>query len=268
MKIYREARPSVLFTEKIFIRTQNPVLKSPQDIDFKDGKLGIRENLARVKDRIEKAAIKAGRDPQTVRLVVVSKTVEIERIQEAIHAGVNILGENYVQEARDKIDKLGHTVEWHFIGHLQTNKAKYAVDLFDVIHSIDRVDLAQEIDRIAVKKGKTIPALIQVNISGEESKHGIDRDGLIRLISEITRLKNIMPRGLMTMPPYYDDPEMARPYFQLLRNLKEEMNERFKGDINLEELSMGMSNDFEIAIEEGATLVRIGTAIFGERQRV
>ena len=267
MKIYREARPSVLFTEKIFIRTQNPILKSPQDIDFKDEKLGIRENLKKAKEKIGEAAIKAGRDPQTVRLVAVSKAVEVERVHEAIKAGVNILGENYVQEARDKINTLGHTVEWHFIGHLQTNKAKYAVDLFDVIHSIDRLDLAQEIDRIAAKKGKTIPVLIQVNISGEESKHGIDRDGLIQLIDEIIPLRNISLQGLMTMPPYFDNPDMARPYFQLLRNLKEEMNERFKGDINLEELSMGMSNDFEAAIEEGATLVRIGTAIFGERQR-
>jgi hypothetical protein len=235
---------------------------------LKDKTLNIRENFEKVKERIDRAAIKAGRDPQTVRLVAVSKTVEAERVHEAIQAGVSILGENYVQEARDKIDKLGHSVEWHFIGHLQTNKAKYAVDLFDMIHSIDRVDLAQEIDRIAAKKGKTIPALIQVNISGEESKHGIDRDGLIRLIAEIARLKHITPKGLMTMPPYYDDPEMARPYFQVLRNLKEEMNEQFMGEIRLQELSMGMSNDFEVAIEEGATLVRIGTAIFGERQRV
>jgi hypothetical protein len=228
--------------------------------------LGIRENLERVQEKIEKAAIKAGRDPRTVMLVAVSKTVEAERVHEAIQAGVNILGENYVQEARDKIDKLGHTVEWHFIGHLQTNKAKYAVDLFDVIHSIDRVDLVQEIDRIAAKKGKTIPVLIQVNISGEESKHGIDRDDLIRLIDEIIPLRNISLQGLMTMPPYFDNPDMARPYFQVLRGIKEEMNQRFKGDISLQELSMGMSSDFEAAIEEGATLVRIGTAIFGERQ--
>jgi len=233
---------------------------------LKDGKLGIRENLERVQEKIEKAAFKAGRDPRTVMLVAVSKTVEAERVHEAIQAGVNILGENYVQEARDKIDKLGHTVEWHFIGHLQTNKAKHAVDLFDVIHSIDRVDLAQEIDRIAAKKGKTIPALIQVNISGEESKHGIDRDGLIRLIDEIIPLRNISLQGLMTMPPYFDNPDMARPYFQVLRGIKEEMNQRFKGGISLQELSMGMSSDFEAAIEEGATLVRIGTAIFGERQ--
>jgi hypothetical protein len=230
--------------------------------------LGIKENLERVKDKIEKTTIKAARDPQTVRLVVVSKTVGVERIQEAIEAGVTILGENYVQEARDKIARLGQSVSWHFIGHLQINKAKYAVDLFDMIHSVDRIDLAREINRIGEKKGKTIPALIQVNISGEESKHGIDKDGLIQLISEVIKLKNISVRGLMTMPPYFDDPEMARPYFKVLREFNDEINRRFKGEVDLQELSMGMSNDFEIAIEEGATLVRIGTAIFGERQRV
>ena len=211
--------------------------------------------------------MRSGRDPQTVRLVAVSKTMEIKRIEEAIQAGVTILGENYVQEARNKITQLGHKVQWHFIGHLQTNKAKYAVELFDMIHSIDRIDLAREIDQIAQKKGKTIPALIQVNISGEETKHGINKDGLIQLISEIIPLKNIYLKGLMTMPPYFDDPELARPYFQVLRKLKEEIKERFKREINLKELSMGMSNDFEVAVEEGATLVRVGTAIFGERPR-
>jgi hypothetical protein len=235
---------------------------------LKGRSLGIKENLEQIRERIEKAAIKAGRDPQTVRLVVVSKTVGVERIQEAIQAGVTILGENYVQEARDKIARLGDEVSWHFIGHLQTNKAKYAVDLFDMIHSLDRIDLAREINRVSEKKGKTLPALVQVNISGEESKHGIDRDDLIQLISEIIQLKNIHLTGLMTMPPYFDDPEMARPYFQVLRRLQQEMNERFKVEISLQELSMGMSNDFEVAIEEGATLVRIGSAIFGERQRV
>ena len=233
---------------------------------LKDKTLSIKDNLEKVKERIAKAAIKAGRDPQAVRLVVVSKTVEIERIQEAIQAGVTILGENYIQEARDKISTLGHTVEWHFIGHLQTNKAKYAADLFDMIHSVDRIDLAREINRIAEQKGKTIPVLIQVNISGEESKHGIDRDGLIQLINEIIPLRNLSLQGLMTMPPYFDSPDMARPYFQVLRGLKEEMNQQFKESIRLQELSMGMSSDFEVAIEEGATLVRIGTAIFGERQ--
>lgn len=236
----------------------NPVLK--------DETLNIRENFEKVKEKIDRAAIKAGRDPQTVRLVAVSKTVETARITEAIQAGVTILGENYIQEARNKISTLGHAVEWHFIGHLQTNKAKYAVDLFDMIHPVDRIDLAREINRIAEQKGKTIPALIQVNISGEESKHGTDRDGLIQLINEIIPLRNISLRGLMTMPPYFDNPDMARPYFQVLRELKEEMNRQFKGVISLQELSMGMSNDFEVAIEEGATLVRIGTAIFGERQ--
>ena len=229
--------------------------------------MDIRDNLNRVRERIEKAATQAGRDPRTVKLVVVSKTVEIERIREAIKAGAAILGENYVQEARDKVGRLGREVAWHFIGHLQTNKVKYAADIFDMVHSVDRIELGREIDRVARNKERVMPVLVQVNISGEETKHGIDKAGLIHLISEMVTLKNISLRGLMTMPPYFDDPEMARPYFRVLRKLKEEMQERFGGDIDLVELSMGMSNDFEAAVQEGATLVRVGTAIFGERAR-
>jgi len=223
----------------------------------------IRENYLNVMQRIEKAAQKAGRDPKEVKLVAVSKTVEVERIREAIDAGVSILGENYVQEARKKIEEIGRQVEWHFIGHLQTNKAKYAVRLFDLIHSVDSLSLAEELNRRAQKENQIIKVMIEVNLSGEASKFGTEEEKAFELAKEIYRLKNLSLVGLMTMPPYFDSPELSRPYFIQLRQLKEGLE---KEGIPLKELSMGMSNDFEIAIEEGATYVRVGTAIFGPRK--
>ncbi len=223
----------------------------------------IRENYLNVMERIEKAAQRAGRDPKEVKLVAVSKTVEVERIREAIDAGVSILGENYVQEARKKIEEIGRQVEWHFIGHLQTNKAKYAVRLFDMIHSVDSLPLAEELNRRAQKENQIIKVMIEVNLSGEASKFGTEEEKAFELAKEICRLKNLSLVGLMTMPPYFDSPELSRPYFIKLRQLKERLE---KEGILLEELSMGMSNDFEIAIEEGATYVRVGTAIFGPRK--
>ena len=223
----------------------------------------IRENFLQVMERIEKAAQRAGRDPKEVKLVAVSKTVEVERIREAIDAGVSILGENYVQEARKKIEEIGRQVEWHFIGHLQTNKAKYAVRLFDLIHSVDSLSLAEELNRRAQKENQIIKVMIEVNLSGEASKFGTEEEKAFELAKEICRLKNLSLVGLMTMPPYFDSPELSRPYFIQLRQLKERLE---KEGIPLKELSMGMSNDFEIAIEEGATYVRVGTAIFGPRK--
>lgn len=223
----------------------------------------IRENYFNVMQRIERAAQRAGRDPKEVKLVAVSKTVEVERIREAIDAGVSILGENYVQEARKKIEEIGRQVEWHFIGHLQTNKAKYAVRLFDLIHSVDSLPLAEELDRRAQKENQIIKVMIEVNLSGEASKFGTEEEKAFELAKEICRLKNLSLIGLMTMPPYFDSPELSRPYFIQLRQLKERLE---KVGIPLKELSMGMSNDFEIAIEEGATYVRVGTAIFGPRK--
>jgi pyridoxal phosphate enzyme (YggS family) len=223
----------------------------------------IRENLLKVKERIEKAAQKAGKDPGEVKLVAVSKTVEVERIKQAIEAGVAILGENYVQEAQKKIEEIGHPVAWHFIGHLQSNKAKYAIRLFEMIHSIDSLSLAEELHRRAEKEGRTIDVMIEVNLSGEVTKFGAEEEKAFVLARKILQLKHLSLVGLMTMPPYFDTPELSRPYYIRLRELKEEMR---KEGILLKELSMGMSNDFEVAIEEGATYVRVGTAIFGARK--
>jgi len=225
-------------------------------------------------ERIERAAQKAGRDPGEIKLVAVSKTVEVAKIKEAIEAGVSILGENYVQEAQKKIEEIGRPacterfgegrpVAWHFVGHLQSNKAKYAVRLFDMIHSLDRFELAEELDRRAEKEGRTMNAMIEVNLSGETTKFGAEEARAFDIARRVLNLSHLSLVGLMTMPPYFDDPRLSRPYYIRLRELKEKM---IREGIPLRELSMGMSNDFEIAIEEGATFVRVGTAIFGERK--
>lgn len=222
----------------------------------------IKENYLKVMESIQKAAERVGRDPAEIKLVAVSKTVEAVRVKEAIEAGVSILGENYVQEAQKKIEEIGKPVAWHFIGHLQSNKAKYAVRLFDMIHSIDSLPLAQELNRRAEQAGQVAKVMIEVNISGEATKFGTDEDLVFGIARGILNLGNLSLEGLMTMPPYFDSPEMSRPYYIKLRDLKEKMA---KEGISLKELSMGMSNDFEVAIEEGATYVRVGTAIFGTR---
>jgi pyridoxal phosphate enzyme (YggS family) len=223
----------------------------------------VKENLLKVRERIERAAQKAGRDPKEIKLVAVSKTVEVDRIKEAIEAGVSILGENYVQEAQEKIEALGKSVSWHFIGHLQSNKAKYAVRLFDVIHSIDSIPLAEELNRRAEQPDRVIRVMIEVNLSKEATKFGTDEERVLNLARRIQNLDHLSLEGLMTMPPYFDSQEMSRPYYVALRELKDRM---VKEGIPLKELSMGMSNDFEIAVEEGATYVRVGTAIFGPRR--
>jgi len=226
----------------------------------------IQENLERVRQQIEAAANGCGRDPDAVQLVAVSKTVPVERVRQAIDAGVTVLGENYVQEARDKIEALSDCeVRWHFIGHLQSNKAKYAVALFDLIHSVDSVKLAAEIDKRAAKIGKKQPVLVQVNIAEEESKSGVSAEQSDALVKEISAFEHLEVRGLMTMPPFFNQPERVRPYFRTLRRLRDRIRKMAIPGIELNELSMGMTGDFQVAIEEGATLVRIGTAIFGER---
>jgi PLP dependent protein len=225
----------------------------------------ISENLARVRERIETAALRCGRDPLEVRLVAVSKTVEAERVGQAIEAGVKILGENYVQEAQKKIEILGHNVAWHFIGHLQTNKAKAAVHLFDLIHSVDSLNLAKELNKQAQQQGKVLPVLLQVNLSGETTKFGAREKEIFQVIEELSTMEGLLVKGLMTMPPYFEDPEASRPYYVELRKLSERLAQQKLSRISIEELSMGMSNDFEVAVEEGATLVRVGTAIFGAR---
>lgn len=223
----------------------------------------IKKNLLGVKQRIEKAAQRAGRDPHEIKLVAVSKTVEVARINEAIQAGVSILGENYIQEAQKKIDEIGKRVSWHFIGHLQSNKAKYAVRLFDMVHSLDSLPLAEELNRRAEQANQVIQVMIEVNLSQETTKFGIDEERVLNLAKGIQNLSHLSLEGLMTMPPYFDSPELSRPYYIALRELKEKM---IKEGVLMKELSMGMSNDYDIAIEEGATYVRVGTAIFGARK--
>jgi pyridoxal phosphate enzyme (YggS family) len=223
----------------------------------------IKENFLRVTSRIEEAARRSGRDPSEIKLVAVSKTVDPARIIEAIRAGVSILGENYVQEAQKKIEEIKQPVAWHFIGHLQSNKAKYAIRLFDTIHSVDSLPLAEELNRKAAQANRTIKVMIEVNLSKEATKFGTDEEKVLHMAQGVLGLSSLSLEGLMTMPPYFDDPEMSRPYYIALRELKEKL---VKEGIPLRELSMGMSNDFEVAVEEGATYVRVGTAIFGPRR--
>ena len=216
----------------------------------------IKANLDQVLERIAGAAERSGRRPGDVLLIAVSKTVEAARIRAAIEAGVSALGENRVQEAKAKIAELGRAVPWHLIGHLQSNKAKDAVELFDVIHSIDDVALAHECDRRAAARGRVVDALLEVNVAGEASKSGLAPDALDAVLAATAALSHLHVRGLMTIPPI-GEPDATRPWFRALRKLAERHG--------LSELSMGMSSDFEVAIEEGATMVRVGTAIFGPR---
>ena len=226
----------------------------------------IADNLADVKQRMAQAARKSGRDPDEVRLVAVTKTVPVEKIIEAGKVGGCVFGENKVQDARDKISAVETDLyRWHFIGHLQRNKVKYIPGLFELIHSVDHSDLAGEIHRHSMKRGVVTPVLIQVNVSGEASKSGVAPGDLEELLEAVAPLKGIAVRGLMTIPPFDPDPEQSRKHFAALRQLRDRMLKLNIENISLRELSMGMSNDFEVAIEEGATWVRVGTAIFGER---
>jgi PLP dependent protein len=227
----------------------------------------IAERIRLIREYMAAAAKKSGRPAAAIRLMAVTKTVDDERIRQAVAAGVNIIGENYVQEAKRKIEQMGKTVAWHFIGHLQTNKAKYAVNLFDLIHSVDRIELAEEIDRRAAAAGLVMKVLIEVNVAGEQSKSGVPISRALTLIRSAAALKHLSIRGLMTMPPWCDDPEEARPYFAALKRLQEQVLAERIENCAMEELSMGMSQDYRVAIEEGATLVRIGRLIFGERSR-
>lgn len=228
----------------------------------------IIENIKNIYRKISSAAIRSGRSPFDVKLVAVTKTVGIEGVKEAVDLGLRVLGESRVQEAEGKImdcrlkapDCL---VEWHLVGHLQSNKAKTAVQLFDLIHSLDSVALAEELDKHAGRYGKVQPVLIEVKLSAEATKYGVSKEGLPDLIEAVSKMKNLRLDGLMTIPPFFDDPEMARPFFEELRQLRDRVE---KAGYKLPELSMGMTHDFEVAIEEGATMVRVGTGIFGERR--
>ena len=217
----------------------------------------IRANLEAVHERVARACERAGRKPDDVLLIAVSKTVEIERIRLAVAAGVQALGENRVQEAKDKVAELGRPVPWHLIGSLQTNKARDAVDLFDWIHSVDREELARELDRRAHQIPQRVKVLVQVNVGEEPQKGGVHPADLKSLLDAMMTFSNLDVRGLMCIPPATETAEASRPWFKRLRDLRDAAG--------LEHCSMGMSGDFEVAIEEGATMVRVGTAIFGPR---
>lgn len=227
----------------------------------------IAQNLAEVRARIEAAAARAGRDPAGVQLVAVTKNTTVEEIEAALAAGVRVIGENRVQEAREKYREIGDRAEWHLIGHLQTNKARTAVEIFQMIHSVDRLEVAVELDRRARALDRRLDALVEVNIAGEATKSGVEPEEAPALVRAAASLEGLRIRGLMCMAPLVEDQEEARPYFRRLRRLAREIEAQHISGATMEDLSMGMSNDFEVAVEEGATMVRIGTAIFGARRR-
>lgn len=227
--------------------------------------MSIAANIDTIQRRIAAAAAAAGRDPAAVRLVAVSKTKPAALVAEAASAGQRLFGENYVQELVAKAPAVTLPVEWHFIGHLQSNKVKQIAGLVTLIHSVDRLSLAEEISRQWGRLGASCAILVQVNVAGEATKSGTTTQEALELVRQIAGLPNLRIRGLMTMPPFFDDPDAARPYFRQLRLLAEEIASRAIPGVAMDELSMGMSGDFEAAIAEGATLVRVGSAIFGSR---
>lgn len=233
--------------------------------------MSITENIAAVSERIEKAAQRAGRPREDIALMAVTKTQPTEKIREAYHAGLNLFGENRVQEFSAKLAALAdlYDAEWHMIGHLQTNKAARTVGLFHAVDSVDSLKLAEKLDASARKLGKKLNVLIEINVGGEAAKSGVASDSpdLGALLQAAPRFEALTFRGLMTVPPFADDPQSARPYFQKLRELRDQISARKLPAIEMTQLSMGMSHDFEVAIEEGSTCVRVGTAIFGERAK-
>ena len=228
--------------------------------------MDIAANLNKIRRQIESTCRDCGRSPDAVRLVAVAKTKPIEQVEAALAAGQTVIGESYVQEMVAKTDQIETPAEWHFIGHLQSNKAKYLVGRTTLIHSVDRLSLAKEIDRQWGKAGETADILVQVNLGEEASKSGTTAAAAEALVRAIAELPHLRVRGLMTLPPYCPDPEDVRPFFRQLRELAEQITACRLPNVTMDELSMGMSHDFRIAIEEGATLVRVGTAIFGARQ--
>lgn len=227
--------------------------------------MSLEENFRRIRSEIHRAAVNAGRNPDDIRLVAVSKTKPVEMVEEAFSAGQVMFGENYVQELVAKADQLTLPVEWHFIGHLQSNKVKPIAGIVSLIHSVDRLSLAREIDRQWRQLGLVCSVLVQVNVSGESSKSGTTTADAVELIRSIAELSHIRITGLMTMPPFFADPEYSRPFFRELKQLSQSVAHLAIPGVEMRELSMGMSGDFVQAIEEGATLVRIGSALFGSR---
>ncbi len=233
--------------------------------------MSIAENIARIRERIAAAARRVGRDPDSVTLMAVSKTVEPARIFEAYSAGVRVFGENRVQEFQEKLPALSglKDAEWHLIGHLQTNKARKSVEVFHAVDSLDSLRLMEKLDQAAAQLNKTLPVLIEINVGGESSKTGVllDSPELEDLLRAAAQLEHLEIRGLMAVPPFTEKPEAARPYFRLLRDLRDSIAARRLPRVQMDVVSLGMSHDFEVAIEEGSTSVRVGTAIFGERPK-
>jgi len=234
--------------------------------------MSIADNLAQVRERVADAARRAARKPEDIALMAVSKTFSPERIREAYEAGLRVFGENRVQEFAGKIDALRNLPDanWHLIGHLQTNKAARAAELFAAVDSVDSLRLAQKLNASAQQSGKTLAVLIEINVGGEEAKSGVPPEShkLDELLLAAPELTSLEFRGLMTIPPFTDDPQQARPYFRRLRELRDRISSRRLPSIAVDVLSMGMSHDFEVAIEEGSTCVRVGTALFGERSKL
>lgn len=226
----------------------------------------IRENIQNVEAKMQKACAKSGRKPEEVRLIAVSKTKPIEMLKEAYDYGCRDFGENKVQELVEKYEKMPKDIRWHMIGHLQRNKVKYIVDKVYLIHSVDSLRLAEEISKEAVKHNVTVSILVEVNVAEEESKFGTTSEEAISLVEEIAKLPNIIIKGLMTIAPYVEVPEENRLYFAKLKQIYVDIIRKNIDNVSMEELSMGMTGDYEVAITEGATYIRVGTGIFGERQ--
>lgn len=225
----------------------------------------LAENLQNVEERIQAACARANRDRNEVTLIAVSKTKPVSMLEEVYAEGIRCFGENKVQELTEKHDKLPSDVKWHMIGHLQRNKVKYIVDKVDLIHSVDSVRLAETIEQEAAKKDVIVPVLVEVNVAEEDSKFGLKVNEVLSIIEEISKFPHIRIKGLMTIAPYVENPEENRPVFARLRKLSVDIAEKNIDNVSVEILSMGMTNDYEVAIEEGATMVRVGTGIFGER---
>jgi pyridoxal phosphate enzyme (YggS family) len=228
--------------------------------------VSLSEHIVSVRERIATAADRAGRSPDEVTLVAVTKTHDASVIEQAYELGLRDFGENRVQELVKKHDQLSTRIHWHLVGHLQSNKAKYIAPFVHIVHSIDSLDTAKELGKRAEQAGRVIDILLEINIANEPTKHGVIHDQAEPLLCDILEgTTNLRVRGLMTVAPYEDYPENTRPYFRALRNLRDRLTGRYPDLAEFTELSMGMTNDFEVAIEEGATIVRIGTAIFGGR---
>ncbi|MCZ6563469.1 MAG: YggS family pyridoxal phosphate-dependent enzyme [Deltaproteobacteria bacterium] len=226
----------------------------------------IDANCERVMEKIRSAAERSGRDPGEIKLLAASKSRGVTEIRSAFNAGVRLFGENYLQEAVNKKEAIGEPAEWHMIGHLQRNKVRQAVGLFSLIESLDSLELARMLDKEGKKQGRPVRAFVEVNLGGEESKSGVREKDLVPLLEEIRALSQLRVEGLMVIPPFRENPEEVRPYFRALRELKMSLGGLAIPNVDLREISMGMTHDYPVAVEEGATIVRVGTAIFGQRR--